>query len=368
MDSPALPLHPLSGKTILITGGTGSWGSECLKQILLRSQPREIRVYSRGEALQVKVRREFNADERLRFIVGDVRDSERLNLAMKHVDLVIHLAALKHVPVCEENPYEAVKTNIVGTQNIIDAAIDNEVPRVLEVSSDKAVSPLNLYGATKAVAEKLIISANNIGDTRFSCLRAGNVLGTAGSVVPLFRAQLLGANKVTLTDGRMTRFFNNLTTVVGSLVDCCEKFIGGETYITKMPAMRISDLAEVMIQELGEEGAQLIEIGKRPGEKLHELLVSQEEAERTFDAGQFLLLMPQIQIRSGPQAIPTSSLPHAAFVQYSSDGVTPCTKNEIREMLAREGWLSKRRNNNDSSNTTDELLRPFEREGWTKSK
>ena len=207
----------LQGQTILITGGTGSWGQELTAQLLREHKPKAIRIYSRGEHKQVEMRRTFS-DPKIKFYIGDVRDKSRLVLATREVDVVFHLAALKHVPVCEENPWEAVQTNIVGTQNVIEASIANNVKKVVYVSSDKAVDPFNLYGATKSCGEQLIIDANNHHTTRFVCIRAGNVIGTNGSVIPLFRDQALNGTHLTVTDDRMTRFFMRRKDAIGLLI------------------------------------------------------------------------------------------------------------------------------------------------------
>ena len=193
---------------VLVTGGTGSWGNELISQLLEKYSPKEIRIYSRGEHKQVEMRAKYKNDSRLRFIIGDVRDKNILSLSMKNVDYVFHLAALKHVPVCEENTWEAVLTNIYGTQNVIEAAIENDVKKVIDISTDKAVDPFNHYGVTKANSEKMITNAsfNYITETKFVCIRGGNVLGTNGSVIPLFKNQILSENKITVTDPAMTRY------------------------------------------------------------------------------------------------------------------------------------------------------------------
>ncbi|MCK4528464.1 polysaccharide biosynthesis protein, partial [candidate division WOR-3 bacterium] len=233
-------------KSIVITGGTGSWGNELTKQ-LLEKDPKKIIIFSRGELAQVNMQRKFN-DVRIEYIIGDVRDFYAVDRLFfnKQVDYVFHLSALKHVPVCENQPQEAIKTNIDGTTNIINAAIKNDIKRVIDVSSDKAVSPTNLYGMTKAVGEKLIIQANTLtAKTDFICVRGGNVLGSNGSVVPLFIDQIKRFNEITVTDGSMTRFFLTLSEAIKLLFQAVENSVGGETYIMNMPAFFISDLAKV---------------------------------------------------------------------------------------------------------------------------
>src|SRR3989344_1306430 len=215
--------HLLDNRTILVTGGTGAWGRELTRQILERFSPKEVRIYSRGEHAQVEMRRAF-PDPRIKFIIGDVRDKNILNFAMRGADYVFHLAALKHVPICEDNSWEAVLTNIYGTQNIIEAAIWNNVKKVVDVSTDKAVEAYNLYGVTKACGEKLVINANKNypSATTFMCIRGGNVIGTTGSVIPLFAEQIRKNNKITLTDGSMTRFLMSTREAIGLVFQAFE--------------------------------------------------------------------------------------------------------------------------------------------------
>lgn len=284
------------GKRILITGGTGSWGYELTSQLLKR-EPSEIIIFSRSELNQVNMQRKFN-DVRLKFVIGDVRDYYSLKEATKKVDYIFHLAALKHVPICEEQPYEALKTNITGVENLIRAAIENQVDKVIDVSTDKAVDPINAYGMTKALGEKLIIHANTLGSsTRFVCIRGGNVLGTNGSVVPYFIDQVKKFNKITLTDGTMTRFFLTIGQAINLLFKAVENSFGGEIFVMKMPGYSISNIAKVIIDEFGNENTVIEQIGRRPGEKIHEVLVSKYEAENTyiFDNNYYFIL-PQIKI------------------------------------------------------------------------
>ena len=246
-------------KTILITGGSGSWGQELTKQLLMKYSPKEIRIYSRGEPKQVSMNRYFKNNKRLKFIIGDVRDVERLEQATQGVDYLFHLAALKHVPVCEQNVEEAVKTNILGIKNVIGAAIKNSIKKVIQISTDKAVSPLNFYGLSKSVGEKLIIAANTLeSKTSFVCIRAGNALGTSESVVPLFRDQILSTNKITVTNGEMTRFFFNLKQAISLVFRAAIDSVGGEIFVMEMPAMKIDDLADVFMRELGTSSAKKI--------------------------------------------------------------------------------------------------------------
>lgn len=282
-------VYSLKDKTILLTGGTGSFGQKFSEVVLQDHSPRSIRVYSRGELMQLQMDQKFH-NENLRFFIGDVRDKNRLNRAMKDVDLVVHAAALKQVPACEYNPIEAIKTNIDGTVNIIDAALDNEVERVMLISTDKAVHPVNLYGATKMVAEKLIVQANSYaggGKTRFSCVRYGNVIGSRGSVVPLFLEQRK-TGTITVTDERMTRFWLTLEQGVRFVIQCIQQMEGGETFVPKIPSMTLVELAKAIAPD-----AKIKNIGIRPGEKLHEILLTEDESRHTTEYDTCFVVEPE---------------------------------------------------------------------------
>ena len=279
----------LSDKTILITGGAGSFGQKFVEIVLKERNPKSIRIYDNRELAQVEIERKFN-DPRLRFFVGDVRDINRLHRAMNGVDIVVHAAALKHVPVCEYNPIEAIKTNIDGAINVIDAAIDNSVEKVIAISTDKAVQPVNLYGATKMVAEKLFVQGNAYtGDrkTVFSCARYGNVAGSSGSVVPLFKEQK-EKGEITITDERMTRFWITLEQGVRFVIKCIESMHGGEIFIPKIPSTKIVDLAEAVAPEIKKKI-----IGIKPGEKLHEVLLTAEESRHTKEFEDYFVIEPE---------------------------------------------------------------------------
>jgi UDP-N-acetylglucosamine 4,6-dehydratase/5-epimerase len=262
-------------RVILITGGTGSFGKACVKK-LLEHNPASIRIYSRDELKQWEMAREFNHDPRLRFLIGDVRDAARLKRACEGVDYLIHAAALKHVPACEYNPMEAIKTNINGATNVIDAALDAGVKKVIALSTDKAASPVNTYGATKLVSDRLFIQSNAYRGadrpTRFSVVRYGNVMGSRGSVIPLFQKQR-EVGVLTITDPAMTRFWITLPQAVDFVLSCFEIMQGGELYVPKIPSMKMTDLAKVMAPK-----AKQKIIGIRPGEKLHESLITSEES------------------------------------------------------------------------------------------
>lgn len=305
-------------KSVLITGGTGSWGHELVKQLLARN-PKEIRIFSRGELAQVNMQRFFN-EPRLKFIIGDIRDESALIKATQKVDYVFHLAALKHVPICEEHPLEAVKTNIIGTQNLINACILNHVKKVIDVSTDKAVDPLNLYGMTKAVGEKLIIQANQLdSDTQFVCIRGGNVLGSNGSVVPLFMNQLQKNRPLTITNRHMTRYFITLPEAISLLFKGVEASHGGETFVMRMPSYYIHDIAQVMIQNSNFPDTPIQEIGMRPGEKLHEVLISEHEATHTFKYDDtYYLIMPTISIDGLENYYRSKELEKVTFTTYTS--------------------------------------------------
>ncbi len=282
--------------TILITGGTGSWGKTLTSRLLLQGV-KEIRIFSRNELSQVNMQREYN-DSRIKYIIGDIRDYESIDLAMKNVDYVFHLAALKHVPICELQPREAILTNINGTENIIKASINNNVKKVIDVSTDKAVAPYNLYGMTKAVGEKLIIHANTLTDnTKFVCIRGGNVIGSNGSVIPFFIKQIKENNLVTITDFEMTRYFISLEEAIDLLIKASELSFGGETLVMNMPACKILDLAKVLISVYGNNDTKIKEIGLRPGEKLHEELISKHESPHTYQiSNNYYLITPDINI------------------------------------------------------------------------
>ena len=326
-------------KTIAITGATGSWGNELTKQ-LLEKEPKKIIVFSRGELAQVNMQRKFNGDC-IEYVIGDVRDADAVDrLLSRGIDCVFHLAALKHVPVCENQPQESIKTNINGTVNVINSAIKYKVKKVIDVSSDKACSPINLYGMTKAVGEKLIIQANTLTKhTDFICIRGGNVLGSNGSVVPLFIDQIKKFNKVTLTDGSMTRFFLTLQEAIGLLFQATGNSIGGETYVMRMPSFYISDLAEVLIEYYGNNNTTIKEIGMREGEKMDEVLISEHEVYRSyiFD-NDYYVILPELSINRDYNKL--KGVGKVKFNSFSShDNVQD--KDYLTALLDRGGFLVK---------------------------
>ena len=276
-------------KTILITGGTGSFGKKFTKIALEAKQPKKIIIFSRDELKQHEMKMHGFDHPSLRYFIGDVRDRERLVRAMNGVDIVVHAAALKQVPACEYNPMEAIKTNIMGTSNVVEAALDAGVKKVMTISTDKAVNPVNLYGATKLAAEKLTVQSNNYAAgtaTRYSCVRYGNVVGSRGSVVPLFLKQR-ASGTVTITDERMTRFWLSLEQGVRFVMDCIEQMEGGEVFVPKIPSTKVVDLANAIAPD-----ARLEIIGIRPGEKVHEVLISEDEARNTVERDTMFIVKP----------------------------------------------------------------------------
>lgn len=275
--------------SVLITGGTGSFGKKFVELMLGEYSPAKLIVFSRDELKQHEMREAGFNDARLRYFIGDVRDLMRLRRAMNGVDVVVHAAALKQVPAAEYNPIEAIMTNIMGARNVIEAALDCEVQRVMALSTDKAVNPINLYGATKLAAEKLFVQSNAYAggeQTRFSCVRYGNVLGSRGSVVPVFQKQRADG-KLTVTDERMTRFWLSIDQGVRFTVRCIEQMLGGEVFVPKIPSMRVVDLARAVAPK-----AELEFIGIRPGEKMHEVLVSEDEARHALELDDMYVVEP----------------------------------------------------------------------------
>src|SRR5262245_45612489 len=274
--------------SVLITGGTGSFGNKFVEIMLTKYRPRRLGIVSRDELKQSEMRARFD-DPSLRFFIGDVRDRERLERAMHGVDVVFHAAALKQIPACEYNPFEAIQTNVLGAKNVIDAAIDQGVKRVIAISTDKACQPLNLYGATKLCAEKLFVQGNTYGHPRgtaFSVVRYGNVIGSRGSVIPLFAAQR-ASGRVTVTDRAMTRFWVRLEDGVGFAIRCAELMRGGEIFVPKIPSMRIMDLVAAVAPE-----CEVEDIGIRPGEKLHEILISEDESRQALEFDGMFVVEP----------------------------------------------------------------------------
>src|SRR3990167_7645350 len=314
-------------KTILVTGGAGSFGQKFIEVVLREHKPKSVRVFDNRELAQVEVERKFN-DPRLRFLVGDVRDLPRLKRAMDGVDIVVHAAALKHVPICEYNPIEAIRTNIDGSINVIDAAIDSQVEKVIAISTDKAVQPVNLYGATKMVAEKLFVQGNSYSGSKktiFSCSRYGNVVGSSGSVVPLFKEQGQ-KGEITITDERMTRFWITLDEGVRFVIKCIEKMKGGEIFVPKIPSMKITDVAEAIAPE-----AKRIIVGIRLCEKINEVLLTQEETMLAKEFDDYFIIEPEFSFWDSENQ--KDGKPVSTDFIYSSDKNTQwLAKGQIKEI------------------------------------
>ncbi|CAE6486946.1 SDR family NAD(P)-dependent oxidoreductase [Candidatus Nitrosotenuis uzonensis] len=326
-----------SGKKILITGGTGSLGQALTKKIL-KTDVDTIRIYSRNELKQINMESELK-DSRLRFLIGDIRDKERLRRAMEDIDIVIHAAALKHINVAEYNPFEAVKTNVYGAQNIVECCLDSEIESVLAVSTDKAVSPFNTYGATKFLMERLFISANfykGNRQTNFFCVRYGNVLGSSGSVIPKFAEQILTGKKVTITDPTMTRFNITMNQALDLIMRALEHGQGGETFIPKLKAYQLGTLRDALVELLGNDtGIERIPV--RPGEKFHESLISKDEMRNVFENDyDYVLIDNQVQ-----NSNITRTLLHTSRQdEYISNKVPQLTKDELKEIILKEKILS----------------------------
>ena len=318
-------------KVVLVTGGTGSFGKKFIEVMLKEYKPAKVIIFSRDELKQHEMRTSGFDQPELRYFIGDVRDVTRLKRAMHGVDVVVHAAALKQVPACEYNPMEAIKTNILGSSNVVEAALDTGVEKVLALSTDKAVNPINLYGATKLAAEKLFVQSNAYAgarpSTRFSCVRYGNVVGSRGSVIPIFLKQRQNG-KLTITDERMTRFWLTLEQGVRFVIRCIEQMHGGEVFVPKIPSTKIVDLARVIAPE-----AELEVIGIRPGEKLHEVLINEDEARTTLERDDMFVVTPvqpfwQRDLKYEGQPLPDG-------FRYTSD-TNPrwLSIEEIREIIA----------------------------------
>ncbi len=319
----------LDGKSVLVTGGTGSFGRRFIKTILRDHAPRRVVVFSRDELKQYEFQQEIGDDPRVRFFIGDVRDRERLWRAFDGVDIVVHAAALKQVPAAEYNPFEAIKTNIHGAQNIIDAALDRNVERVIALSTDKASSPINLYGATKLVSDKLFVNANaysGTNQTRFSVVRYGNVVGSRGSVVPYFQ-RLAASGVIPITDERMTRFWITLDQGVQFVIRMIGAMRGGELFVPRIPSMRVVDLATALAPK-----ARIEIVGIRPGEKLHEEMIGVDDARRTRDAGDFYVMQPDFEWWSGVAWQHADLVPQG--FRYTSDANSQwLTVEDLRRMI-----------------------------------
>ncbi len=325
----------LDDKTILITGGTGSFGKCFTRYALEHYNPKKIIIYSRDEFKQFNMEndfRKYDPDHKLRFFIGDVRDRDRMERAFENVDYVIHAAALKQVPACEYNPDEAIKTNIHGAQNVIDAALKTGVKKVVALSTDKAVNPVNLYGGTKLVSDKLFIAANayvGAKDTCFSIVRYGNVAGSRGSVIPFFESLIeQGKTELPITDFRMTRFWISLEQGVELVIKALEEAKGGETFISKIPSFKITDLAEAMLP-----GCTRKEVGIRPGEKLHEVMVTTEDSFTTYEYDKHYIIYPQMVWSTSRRPEPTGKKVEEGFYYSSGNNREWLSVEDLKRLL-----------------------------------
>lgn len=329
----------LNDKTILITGGTGSFGKYFTRYVMEHYNPRKIIIYSRDEFKQWMMQNEFKEyEDKLRFFIGDVRDQERLRRAFEGVDYVIHAAALKQVPACEYNPNEAIKTNIHGAMNVIEASLDAGVKKVVALSTDKAVNPVNLYGGTKLVSDKLFVAANAyVGnkDVNFSIVRYGNVAGSRGSIIPLFRDIIAkGGTELPITDVRMTRFWISLEEGIELVIKALEEAKGGETFISKIPSFKITDLAEAMLP-----GCKIKEIGIRPGEKLHEIMVTTEDSFTTYEYDRHFIVYPQMTWNNKQQPDVSGRKVEEGFSYSSGSNTEWLSVEQLRELLKTTGTV-----------------------------
>jgi UDP-N-acetylglucosamine 4,6-dehydratase len=322
----------LNDKVILITGGTGSFGKKCTEILLKKHSPRKVIIFSRDELKQYEMSQVFSYERYpcMRYFIGDVRDKERLHRAFRGVDIVIHAAALKQVPAAEYNPFEAVKTNILGAENIINVAIDQGVKRVLALSTDKAANPVNLYGATKLCSDKLFISGNSyVGheDTIFSVVRYGNVVGSRGSVIPFFLKQK-ETGVLSITDPRMTRFWITLEQGVNFVLECLERMVGGELFVPKLPSMNIMDLARAIAPECRTEV-----IGIRPGEKIHEVMISRDDSRKTLEFENYYLVQPDFRFFKFRFSNSVGKQVEENFEYNSGTNGWRLTQEELKQMI-----------------------------------
>ncbi len=333
------------GKTILIIGGTGTIGRR-ITEILMPWEPAVIRILSRDEGKQFEMAHELDNDDLVRCLIGDVRDKDRVERACRGADVIFNLAAMKHVPACEYDPYDALKTNVMGTQNVICAAFQNKVPRVVFTSTDKAISPTNVMGATKLMAERLMATANYnqgpIGSV-FSCVRFGNVMGSRGSVIPLFKSQILRQRKVTITNGEMSRFMMSITDAAMLTLKAATMPKGGEIFVLKMPVIRLRDLVDVVIEEtcrkydIAESSVQREEIGLRFGEKMFEELMTVEESKFGFELPDMYAICQAYFAFAGKKAAsPLAGLKPAEIRSYSSLDQQPIDKEAVRQIILSE--------------------------------
>ena len=333
--------NTFKGKKILVTGGTGCIGSEIVKH-LFRYDPKVVRIFSNDEDNTYRLSQELDCNKNKRFLIGDIRDKERLLLAMEGIDIVYHAAALKHVPLCEYNPFEAIKTNVLGTQNVIESALERQVKKVINISTDKAVNPVNTMGATKLLAEKLMIDANfykGKSKTLFSCVRFGNVLFSRGSVMPLFEQQVREKKMVTVTDPEMTRFMMSIKSTIDLVFKATLMTKGGEIFILKMPVLKLGDLADVAIKEYAKRFGYKTDsvkkkiIGPRPGEKMFEELMTKKESQNIFETDDMLIIPPELDFGIKLTKKDYKDAKISKMRRYNSEDIKPLNKKEIHKLL-----------------------------------
>ena len=313
------PYREFDNKSVLVTGGTGSFGKRFIKNLLARSNVRRVVVYSRDEFKQYEMQQQFSEHlSTLRFFIGDVRDGQRLQLAARETDIIVHSAALKHVPAAEYNPFECIRTNIIGAENVVHAALNNGLEKVLALSTDKAANPINLYGATKLASDKIFVAANNLSGsigTRFSVVRYGNVVGSRGSVIPFFRGLIAnGADHMPITDVRMTRFWITLQQGVDFVTSSIAMMRGGEIFVPKIPSMRMTDLAACLAPKL-----PIREIGIRPGEKLHEVMVTDDDSRQTLELPDRYIIEPAFNFWKRETYLESGARSVTEGFRYASD-------------------------------------------------
>ncbi|MEC0370797.1 UDP-N-acetylglucosamine 4,6-dehydratase family protein [Paenibacillus chibensis] len=327
-------------KTVLVTGGTGSIGSEIVRCIL-RENPKVVRIYSRDESKQFALQQEFEQYSNVRYLIGDIRDKERLSYAAEGVDFIFHAAALKHVPACEYNPMEAVKTNVLGVQNVIEVAIEHNVEKMIAISTDKVVNPTNTMGATKLLSEKLISAANMYKGSKrtvFACVRFGNVMGSRGSVIPLFKEQIMKGHDITVTHREMTRFMMSIPQAAQLVLEAAKQAYGGEVFVLKMPVLKIMDLAIALIKSYenirGESyRGRITETGIRPGEKLYEELMTLEESERALENNEMYVITSPFRKEEAEY----QAFDKAKYMEYSSVNAVQLQLEDIIELLEKYG-------------------------------
>lgn len=327
-------MNSFDDSSLLVTGATGSFGRAFVHTCLTRTNVGRVIIFSRDELKQLTMRQELKDDDRVRYFLGDIRDRDRLRMALRNVDYVVHAAALKQVDTAEYNPMEFVQTNILGSENVIQASLEAGVKKVIALSTDKASSPINLYGATKLAADKLFISSNHYaqaGETRFSVVRYGNVIGSRGSVVPFFRSVVARGGEIPITDPRMTRFVITLEDAVQFVLSSLEDMTGGELYVPRIPSVRVVDVAEAIAP-----GVPLVDVGIRPGEKLHEEMISREDARRTLARKDSYVVQPTMAMWGGREEISGEPVPEE-FVYSSDTNDEWLSVEEIRNLLTRLG-------------------------------